>query len=151
MKVRNVIFDESNHIERVTIESDENEDELPDLWKHNEFSIQFTPSYVPISGIEWAENGLPFPRSPTSTTKEPNIATSKQAQTDRTTEEAEEKEIREKQQDTEKGKEQGEIEKDKEAEEGPKDGYKLVPESAPKDFVTGPWIDPENIQYGRRK
>ena len=148
-----MIFDESNHIERITIESDENEDELPDLWKHNEFSVQFTPSYVPISRIEWTENGLPFPRSPISTTEEPNIitSTSKQLRTNKTIQEAEEKEIREKQQDTEKGKEQGEIEKDKEAKEGPKDGYKLVPESALKDFITGPWIDPENIQYGRGK
>ena len=76
MKVHDVIFDKSNHIEHVMIKSDKNEDELPDLWKHNEFSIQFTPSYVPISGIEWTENGLPFPHLPISTTKEPNIITS---------------------------------------------------------------------------
>ena len=28
------------------------------------------------------------------------------------------------------------------------EGYELIPEAAPKEFETGPWTDPKNIQYG---
>ena len=69
MKVRDAIFNESNHIECVTI-MNEDEDDLPELWKNNYFLVQHTPSHIPISGISWTENGLPFPPSPTSITRQ---------------------------------------------------------------------------------
>ena len=128
MKVCDAIFDESNHIEWVTIITNEDEDDLPELWKNNNFLVQNTPSHVPISGINWTGNGLPFPPSPTTVTGET----------------AEEEENTEKQQDNEKLEEK-EVE-DEEAKEEPKEGYKAIPAIAPKDFENGPWTDLCNIQ-----
>ena len=45
MKARDVIFDEANHIERITIHSTD-DDDLPDLWL-NEYPITFSPSIAP--------------------------------------------------------------------------------------------------------
>ena len=131
MKVRDAIFDESNHIEHVTIITNEDEDDLPELWKNNHFFVQHTPSHVPISGISWTENGLPFPLSPTSITGQA----------------AEEQEHEEKQQEKLEEKETEE----EEVEEELKEGYEPIPMVTPKDFEKGPWTDPSNIQYGHGK
>ena len=59
LKARDVIFDESNHIERVTIHAT-NDNNLPDLWI-NESPTSIISSSVPIKGAEWTNNSdLPF-------------------------------------------------------------------------------------------
>ena len=120
MKVCDAIFDESTHIEYVTIITNKDEDDLPELWKNNNFLVQHTPSHIPISGINWTENGHPFPPLPTSMTEEA----------------AKEKESIEKQQDEEKLEEKEEG--DEQAKEEPKEGYEPIPAVAPKDFEKGP-------------
>ena len=59
IKSRDVIFDEYNHIERVTIHSTD-DDDLPNLWT-TEVSTHITPIYSPSPDTQWTEDHeLPF-------------------------------------------------------------------------------------------
>ena len=60
IKTRDVIFNEYNHIERITLLTKEEED-LPELWTNKEFLITKTLTKAPTPGIKWIEDGeLPF-------------------------------------------------------------------------------------------
>ena len=61
IKTRDAIFDESNHIERITLLTKEEEDDLPELWTKKDFFISKTPTQAPSPEIVWTEEGgLPF-------------------------------------------------------------------------------------------
>jgi hypothetical protein len=120
LKARDVIFDESNHIERTTIHAND-DDDTPYLWiKDSHVSI--TPSVPPNHGDEWTDDQeLPL-----------HAEDDEEAHVD-TTEEGV---------GGEKGKERevtGEL--------GSEEGGSIAP--APKDFEKGPWLDPNNQSYGR--
>jgi hypothetical protein len=53
-KARDVIFDESNHIERVMIQSTD-DDDLPDLWA-KDISTHITPIDARTPTTEWTED-----------------------------------------------------------------------------------------------
>ena len=133
MKTRDAIFDESNQIERVTIDTTDEDDDVPELWRDNTFKVHYKISTPPASGIEWTEEEqLPF--APSTVLSE-----------------AEEKQ--EKQQDHEKKQDEHEhqVGTEGKADEEPRPGYEPIPETAPKEFSTGTWLDPENMGYGRGK
>jgi transposase InsO family protein len=119
IKSRDVIFDEYNHIERVTIHSTDEED-LPNLWT-TEISTHITPihtpSHSPSSDIQWTEDHeLPFTPQGVSTTM------NNEAQ---------------------------EIERMDEPEIVEEQGSGDESIYAPQDFERGDWLDPTNISYGR--
>jgi hypothetical protein len=120
LKARDVIFDESNHIERTTIHANDDND-TPYLWiKDSHVSI--TPSVPSNHGDEWTDDQeLPL-----------HVEDDEEAHVDTT-----EKEV-----GREKGKEREVTE-----ELGSEDGGSIAP--APKDFKKGPWLDPNNQSYGR--
>ena len=53
IKAQDVLFDESNHIERITIH-DTDDNDLPELWT-KETKITFTPAQSPDTDSNWAE------------------------------------------------------------------------------------------------
>ena len=55
IKTRDAIFYESNHIERITLLTKEDEDDLPELWTKKDFFISKSPTKVPLPEIEWSE------------------------------------------------------------------------------------------------
>ena len=119
MKARDVIFDESNHIERVTIHATD-DDDLPNLWERD-IPIHITPIEPPTPQTQWtADEELPFPpeKEPTMPVdEEPRAAVNEEPRIIT------------------------EGETDDQGTEG-----QLY---APKDFERGVWLDPSNITYGK--
>ena len=50
IKTRDAIFDESNHIEQITLLTKEDEDDLLELWTKKDFFISKSPTKVPFTG-----------------------------------------------------------------------------------------------------
>ena len=124
LKARDVIFDESNHIERVTIHATD-DDDLPNLW-NDEIGITTVPSHIPAQRND--------------STQTPDIEESHDIPAISRDNRAEEP----------TSIETGQNPQTKEAEMREK-GYEPVPEHAPKEFETGPWLDPTDNSYGRGK
>ena len=136
IKARDVIFDESNYIERVTIHATD-DDDLPDLW-NNEIDITVTPSNPLNPGIIWNEgNELPFPpnsqQHPEQEIMEKPSAEMREGNSKET-----ERDDKVTGASTEKDEKQ-------EAERTEKEDS---PHASP-DFEKGPWLDPTNVSYGR--
>ena len=119
MKVRDAIFDESNHIEQITIHST-NEDDLPNLW------ITEPPITAVISAFptpdEWINEKEPTDYQDSELTSPP---TTEAPDSPKTVTPEPEPDI---QTDTNRNN---------------------PSQHAPKDFEHGPWLDPNNDSYGR--
>ena len=124
LKARDAIFDEANHIERVTIHGTDNDD-LPDLWTRTldtTFTTTDKPSNLTIQDrTTTSEVKSPDNQQPEAPQKEP------EAESDPVI-----------------------PDKSIPIQEDPDDGI-YEPEFAPKDFQRGPWLDPENSVYGKGK
>ena len=64
IKMRDAIFDESNNIERITLLTKEDEDDLSELWMKKDFFISKSPTKVPLPEIEWSEEEEELPFKP---------------------------------------------------------------------------------------
>ena len=138
LKVRDVIFDESNHIERVTIHGTDEDDDLPDLW-NNVIPITITPSATSQPGDIQNERDEMSPLTDlTDNSSEQEI---EEGLLDEMKEDTErETEVNDDSMDTEAGRDEVRGTDDKE--ETP---------YTPQDFEKGPWLDPTNTSYGRGK
>jgi hypothetical protein len=115
LKARDIIFDELNHIERVTIHSTD-EDDLPNLWTTN-IHMHITPIETLTYDLQWTKDQA-FPFTPGAETTERD-------------EETQGAEREEEMQGMERGDNEGEV-LAKEDEPKDEDTY------APKDFERGP-------------
>ena len=137
LKARDVIFDESNHIERVTINSTD-KDDLPDLW-NDTISISTSQTSTPVAKSLQDHQSIPAPQE---VTPKSQTVPKKQTEVDMA------------------GTTQHEpkpIEGDSKAKTGnnatnDKEGDNIyTPSIAPEDFKHGPWLDPDDEAYGRGK
>ena len=116
LKVRDVIFDESNHIERITIHVTDG-DNIPDLWM-TDLPIT-TATSNPQVHCKWTnDDALPLHTETSLLTELMEMDMN------------------------------NETEKQETGIEGHREGYKEVPEYAPRDFEKGPWLDPNNKLHG---
>ena len=135
LKARDVIFDESNHIERVTIHSTD-EDNLLDLW-NNTIPISMSEATTPPA--ESPQEGENTPTTQT-VTHEPQTTHIKQTEDDTTgTVRYEPKPIEGKSQT---GSKDG-------VNDGKDNNNIYAPSIAPEDFEHRPWLDPNDETYGR--
>ena len=123
LKVQDAIFDESNHIKRVTIHATDDND-LPDLWV-NESTISIIPLSAPAKGADWTnDSDLPFSSKVDCTIQS--------------------QENTEKQQDTEmQNDKMGTVADEQDDKDEEDEDY-----YAPRDFERGPWLNPETDQCG---
>jgi len=156
VKVRDVIFDELNHIERVTIHSTD-EDDTPSLWTIEQGSVPISTTHIPTHphDISWKhDDELPFAHTSSassSSSAEPEGAL----------------------QDQQPQSDENGTPLDTSSSPSPRihspstsiqqddphryllrsltqaDTREQQPSIAPQDFEHGPWMDPSNTQYGR--
>ena len=119
LKARDAIFDESNHIERITIHATD-DDDIPELWT-TDLPVTKAISGPPVHHVWTHDDALPMHHEAADS------PLTELTQTD-TNDKAEEQVV------------------DK---EGQKEVYEEIPKHAPKDFEKGPWLDPSNQSYGR--
>ena len=153
IKSHDAVFDESNHIERVTIHA-EDEDDLPNLW-NTEIPITVALTTSPVTGVTCSESdALPFRPDvlEEAARGEPEIQnndkTAEANMTKRTGTGDEER--------GESGIEAARTEltmthgRDRDAERRENDTNGIIP--APfLDFEKGQWLNPNNASYGRGK
>ena len=153
LKTRDAVFDESNHIERVTIHATD-EDDLPNLW-NIEIPITIAPTKPPETGVTWNEsNALPFSSDNLEETAEGeheiqiSEGAAKERSEDRSEEDMGERiegsaEMTRTEPITNHG-------QDRDAETRENEPEKT--QSPPfLDFEKGQWLNPDNASYGRGK
>ena len=137
LKSRDIIFDESNHIERVMINSTD-EDDLPDLW-NDMISISMSQTTMPFAELPHDHQSVPAPQE---ATHELQTAPEKQTKDNTTgTTQCEPKPI----ENDNKAETRDDATNDKD------NNNMYAPSIAPEDFEYGPWLDPDDEAYGRGK
>ena len=122
LKARDVIFDESNHIERITIHATD-DDDLPNLWT-TDLPITTVISALPDTTHEWTNDDAL-----------PQLTTAADSPLTEITE-------------TETS---NEVETTASDEPTQPNTHDELPKYAPKDFERGIWLNPDNQAYGRGK
>ena len=133
LKARDAVFDESNHIERVTIHATD-DDDLPDLW-NDKIPITVASTSTPNPNITWDEqNELPF-----------KPYDMEQSSDQESGDEGIERIARDEKRDVV---EALETKKNLAIEQGE---TSLKPNAPFLDFEKGPWNNPNDASYGRGK
>ena len=154
VKARDAIFDEFNHIEKVTIHATD-EDDLPSLWIE-EAPVTITPSITTSHDTCWEQDHqLPFHVPPTESGEHTpeggdTHSASEESMMEPQRQEVAEEEGKPAEEEGKAAKEEGEAAKEEgEATEEGEIGEEI--DVAPKDFERGLWMDPTTTEYGRGK
>jgi Integrase core domain len=134
LKVRDVVFDELNHIERVIIHGGDDDDDEPTLWSNDNKIAITTKSIESKQDVLLDQEDIMPPLIENELVVERGV---------------EPEERREEEAGEGDGEGDEEERQSEEREEEVNEGEMSEEEVALTDFSRGPWMDPLNVEYGR--